>query len=45
MPWGSFRIRQYFLGLDPAAVAYFPSTGSEGIKKLERIGVLTSSPL
>ena len=39
---GSFRIRQYFLGLDPAAVAYFPPTGPEGIKKLERIGVLTS---
>jgi hypothetical protein len=23
---GSFRIRQYFLGLDPAAVPYFPPT-------------------
>ena len=42
---GSFRIRQYFLGLDPAAVPYFPPTGPEGIKRLERIGVLTSSPL
>lgn len=41
---GSFRIRQYFLGLDPAAVPFFPPTGPEGIKKLERIGVLTSSP-
>jgi hypothetical protein len=42
---GSFRIRQYFLGLDPAAVPFFPPTGPEGITKLERIGVLTSSPL
>jgi hypothetical protein len=42
---GSFRIRQYFLGLDPAAVPFFPPTGPEGLTKLERIGVLTSSPL
>jgi hypothetical protein len=26
---GSFRIRQYFLSLDPAAVALFPPTGPE----------------
>ena len=42
---GSFRIRQYFLGLDPAAVPFFPPTDPQGIPKLERIGVLTSSPL
>jgi hypothetical protein len=42
---GSFRIRQYFLGLDPAAVPFFPPTGPDGVKKLERIGVLISSPL
>ena len=42
---GSFRIRQYFLGLDPAAVPFFPPTGPEGVTKLERIGVLTGGPL
>jgi hypothetical protein len=42
---GSFRIREYFLRLDPAAVPFFPPTGPEGVKKLERIGVVTSSPL
>jgi len=42
---GSFRIRQFFLRLDPAAVPFFPPTGPEGIKRLERIGVLTGGPL
>jgi hypothetical protein len=42
---GSFRIRQYVLGLDPAVVPFFPPTGPEGVKKLARIGALTSSPL
>jgi hypothetical protein len=42
---GSFRIRQYFLGLDAAAVPYFPPTGPDGVKKLERIGVLAGGPL
>jgi hypothetical protein len=41
---GSFRIRQYFLGLDRAAVPFFPPTGPEGLKKLARIGVLTGGP-
>lgn len=31
---GSFRIRQYFLRLDPAAVPFFPPTDPGGIKKL-----------
>jgi hypothetical protein len=42
---GSFRIRQYFLGLDPAAVPYFPPTDPWGMTKLERIGVVATGPL
>jgi hypothetical protein len=42
---GSFRIRQYFLRLDPAAVPFFPQTGPQGIAKLERIGVVSTGPL
>jgi hypothetical protein len=41
----SFRIRQYFLGLDPAAVPFFPPTDPQGITKLERIGVVPTGPL
>jgi hypothetical protein len=42
---GAFRIRQYFLRLDPVAVPFFPPTDPQGVKRLERIGVVTSSPL
>jgi hypothetical protein len=42
---GSFRIRQYFLGLDPAAVPFFPPTAPMGMTKLERIGMVTTGPL
>jgi hypothetical protein len=42
---GSFRIRQYFLGLDPAAVPFFPPTDPWGMTKLERIGVVATGPL
>ena len=42
---GSFRIRQYFLGLDPAAVPFFPPTDPQGMTKLERIGVVATGPL
>jgi hypothetical protein len=42
---GSFRIRQYFLGLDPAAVPFFPPTDAQGMTKLERIGVVATGPL
>ena len=42
---GSFRIRQYFLGLDPAAAPFFPPTDPRGMTKLERIGVVTTGPL
>jgi hypothetical protein len=42
---GSFRIRQYFLGLDPAAVPFFPPTDPQGITKLERMGVVAAGPL
>lgn len=41
---GSFRIRQYFVGLDPAA-AFFPPTDPQGITKLERMGVVPTGPL
>jgi hypothetical protein len=41
----SFRIRQYFLGLDPAALPFFPPTDPQGITKLERIGVVPTGPL
>jgi hypothetical protein len=42
---GTFRIRQYFLGLDPAAVPYFPPTDPGGMARLERIGVVATGPL
>jgi hypothetical protein len=42
---GSFRIRQYFLGLDPAVAPYFPPTDPQGMTKLERIGVVATGPL
>jgi hypothetical protein len=42
---GSFRIRQYFLGLDPAVAPYFPPTDPQGMTKLERIGVVAGGPL
>jgi hypothetical protein len=42
---GSFRIRQYFLGLDPAAVPFFPPTDPQGMTKLERMGVVATGPL
>jgi hypothetical protein len=42
---GSLRIRQYFLGLDPAAVPFFPPTDPRGMAKLERIGVVSTGPL
>jgi hypothetical protein len=42
---GSFRIRQYFLGLDPAAVPFFPPTDLQGMTKLERMGVVATGPL
>ena len=42
---GSFRIRQYFLGLDPAAVPFFPPTDPRGMTKLERMGVVATGPL
>ena len=41
---GSFRIRQYFLGLDPAAAPFFPPTDPRGMTKLERIGVVSTGP-
>jgi hypothetical protein len=40
-----FRIREYFLRLDPAAAPYFPPTDRQGIAILERMGILSQSPL
>ncbi len=42
---GSFRIRQYFLRLDPAAAPFFPPTDPQGMTKLERMGVVATGPL
>ena len=42
---GTFRIRQYFQSLDPAAVPFFPPTDPLGMTKLERIGVVATGPL
>jgi hypothetical protein len=42
---GTFRIRQYFLGLDAAAVPFFPPTDPWGMTKLERIGVVAGGPM
>jgi hypothetical protein len=42
---GSFRIRQYFVGLDSAAAPFFPPTDPQGITKLERMGVVPTGPL
>jgi uncharacterized membrane protein len=36
---------QCLLGLDPAAAPFIPPTGPQGIRKLERIGGLSQSPL
>src|SRR4030095_4433453 len=42
---GSFRIRQYFRRLAPVAGPFFPPTDPQGVKKLERMGVVSRSPL
>jgi hypothetical protein len=45
----SFRhlvgVATYFLGLDPAAVPFFPPTDPQGMTKLERMGVVATGPL
>lgn len=42
---GTLRIREYFIHLDPAAAPYFPPTGPDGLRKLERMGFLPTGPL
>jgi hypothetical protein len=42
---GTFRIREYFLGLDPTAAPFFPPTDPLGMTKLERIGMVATGPL
>jgi hypothetical protein len=41
---GSLRIREYFLRLDPEAAPYFLPTDREGIEKLQRMGMIPTSP-
>jgi hypothetical protein len=41
----SLRIREFFVGLDPALAPFFPPTDSRGVPKLERMGVLPTSRL
>jgi hypothetical protein len=40
-----FRIREYFVRLDPAAAPFLPPTDTAGINKLERMGLLPTSRL
>lgn len=42
---GTFRIREYFLRLDREAAPFFPPIDAEGVKKLERMGLLPTSLL
>jgi len=42
---GGFRIREYFVRLDPKAAPFFPPTDADGVKKLERMGLLPTSQL
>jgi hypothetical protein len=41
---GTVRIREYFIRLDPEAAPFFLPTDPEGIKKLQRIGMISTSP-
>jgi hypothetical protein len=41
----SLRIREFFVGLDPALAPFFPPTDARGVPKLERMGVLPTSRL
>lgn len=42
---GSLRIREFLTSLDPAVAPFFPPTDSEGMKKLQRMGMIPTSPL
>jgi hypothetical protein len=42
---GSFRIREFFVRIDPAVAPYFPPTDPEGLRRLERIGFLPKGKL
>jgi hypothetical protein len=41
---GSLRIREYFLRLDPEAAPFFLPTDPERIKRLQRMGMIPTSP-
>ncbi|HEY6568251.1 MAG TPA: hypothetical protein VI341_12110 [Actinomycetota bacterium] len=41
----SLRIREYFVEIDPAVTPFFPPTDVEGMKKLMRMGMVSTSPL
>jgi hypothetical protein len=40
---GTLRIREYFLRLDPVAAPFFLPTDAEGIKRLQRMGMIPTS--
>ena len=40
----SLRIRDYFMGIDPTVTPFFPPTDVEGMKKLMRMGMVSTSP-
>lgn len=41
---GTLRIREYFLRLDPSVAPFFLPTDPEGIKRLQRMGMIPTSP-
>jgi hypothetical protein len=41
---GTVRIREYFVRLDPGAAPFFLPTDPEGIKKLQRMGMIPTGP-
>ena len=41
---GTVRIREFFIRLDPSAAPFFLPTDPEGIKKLQRMGMISTSP-
>lgn len=41
---GTVRIREYFVRLDPVTAPFFLPTDPEGIRKLQRMGMIPTSP-
>jgi hypothetical protein len=42
---GTVRIREFFMRIDPEVAPFFLPTDVEGIKKLQRMGMISTSPL